>query len=246
MKSGMDRQPNSLRKMIRRDDWMSGFYQKDWFKIENPEDVNNVPENCIVECTKDSSDFESLEKLWDLGFRMVETSVEFKTIITPKENIETNRFREVNPGDLEKVLSITRECYSRKSKFKNRFSNRRFFTEEQENLYFESAVNNYIFKENCISIVGEKEGKVDCFYIAMKTGDKINGMDVFKGILTGVKKESRGRNLHIKMQDYLAKIIGKPYVVINRTQLNNYRVINNHIKEKRELDKVEHYFYLSK
>ena len=232
--------------MIKRDDWMSGFYQKDWFKIENPEDVNNVPKNCMVECVKDSADFESLEKLWDLGFRMVETSVEFKTTITPKENTNESAFRRAKECDLEKVLSITRECYSRKSKFKNRFSNRRFFTEGQEKSYFESTVNNYIFKENCVSIVGEKEGQVDCFYIAMKTETKINGMDVFKGILTGVTKESRGKDLHIKMQNYLAKIIGKSYVVINRTQLNNYRVINNHIRERRELDKVEHYFYLSK
>ncbi len=45
------------------------------------------------------------------------------------------------------------------------------------------------------------------------------------------------------MQNKITELIKEPYITVNRTQLGNYRVIGNHLKDRRQLSKIEHYFY---
>lgn len=248
MKYGLGHQLSSLRKMFSEDKWMSGFYGKKWIKIDSPEDSDLVTEkDCLLECVVESSEVEKMKSLWDMGFSLVETAIEFQTLIFPKERTPfPSDFRPATREDLPEVIKITKECYSRKTKFKNRFSDRNFFSEEQEESYFESAVTNYLLNKNCISIISESNGRIEGYYTAQYVGESRDGTRIYKGILTAVSRRSRGKNLHTRMQDEMARIIGNPYFIINRTQLNNYRVINNHIKEGRNLTKAEHYFYLLK
>ena len=224
-----------------KDNWMTEFYGMDWYKISNPSDVNLLSGPCIVECLVNANEYTKIEKIQELGFSLVETAIEFETIIYD-ERETLSCIREATEKDLPEILKITEECYLTHDKFYNRFRNKTFFTDEHaKKYYFNSVINN--FSGNDIKNVVVEDDKGICAYYILKKVGQLELFGKYKGIISGVTKRARGRNLHVEMQNKITELIREPYVTINRTQLGNYRVIDNHLKDHRQLSKIEHYFY---
>tara|TARA_R110000751_G_scaffold34323_1_gene85087 strand:+ start:68 stop:754 length:687 start_codon:yes stop_codon:yes gene_type:complete len=223
------------------DEWMTKFYGIDWYKIDSLTDLNNIKGPALVEYVIDVNEYKEIEKIQKLGFTLVETDIEFETMIDHDRG-SIPSIRIANKNDLSAILKITKECYSSHNKFYNRFKNRSFFTEKQAEDYYKFSVINNYEGDDIIKVVAEDEEGV-CAYYILKKIENLSLSGKYKGIIAGVAKRARGQNLHIEMQNKITEIIGSPYITVNRTQLGNYRVIGNHLKDQRQLSKIEHYFY---
>lgn len=229
---------------MKRDNWMSDFYGHDWYKVDDPLESNNIEGPCLVECLVNTNEYSKIEQVQDLGFILVETAIEFETIIDHHRESLPN-IRIATDADLPKILEITEECYLTHDKFYNRFRNRNYFSVDQSKLYYTNSVKNNYHGDDIVKVVVEDDLGV-CAYYILKKVEQLDMYGKYKGIISGVTKRARGKNLHVEMQIKITDIIGEPYITVNRTQLGNYRVIGNHLKEHRQLSKIEHYFYLKK
>tara|TARA_R110000787_G_scaffold52409_1_gene123412 strand:- start:677 stop:1375 length:699 start_codon:yes stop_codon:yes gene_type:complete len=224
-----------------KDKWMTTFYGMDWYKINSITDLANIQGPALIEYVIDVNKYREIEKVQELGFTLVETDIEFETLIDHDRGSLPN-IRIANENDLGAILEITKECYSSHNKFYNRFRNKSFFTEKQAEDYYKNSVINNYEGENIIKVVVEDNEGICAYYIIKKL-ESLELYGKYKGIIAGVSARARGKNLHVEMQNKITELIKEPYITVNRTQLGNYRVIGNHLKDRRQLSKIEHYFY---
>jgi hypothetical protein len=227
---------NTKNEMV-KDDWMSEFYGKPWFIIKD--NIFSEFPYGMIEWKIDASDHEKILKAHDQGFILVESAVEFQTIICKPKRQLPDFLRLAKKEDFEEITKLIEICYFNHTKFFNRFKIKRYFSDEQANNYYLESFKSAFYENNSFTIIASDKLGVFGFYTMRKLS---NGK--YKGILTGVHPRMKGKKLHILMQNKCYDIIGHDYTVINRTQLGNYQIINNHIKEKRHLEKVELIFYL--
>jgi len=223
------------------DEWMTIFYGTNWYTIKSLADLSDIKGPALIEYVINVNEYREIEKVQELGFTLVETDIEFETIIDHDRGSLPN-IRVANENDLEAILEITKECYSSHNKFYNRFRNKSFFTEKQTEDYYKNSVINNYEGENIIKVVVEDKDGI-CAYYILKKIEELDLFGKYKGIIAGVSARARGQNLHVEMQNKITELIKEPYVTVNRTQLGNYRVIGNHLKDRRQLSKIEHIFY---
>jgi hypothetical protein len=223
------------------DEWMTNFYGTNWYTINSLKDINNIQGPALIEYVINVNEYREIEKVQELGFTLVETDIEFETIIDHDRGSLPN-IRIANENDLESILEITKECYSSHDKFYNRFKNKSFFTGKQTEDYYKNSVINNYEGENIIKVVVEDNEGI-CAYYILKRIEDLYLFSKYKGIIAGVSARARGQNLHVEMQNKITELIKEPYITVNRTQLGNYRVIGNHLKDSRQLSKIEHIFY---
>ena len=223
------------------DEWMTNFYGTNWYTIKSLADLSDIKGPALIEYVINVNEYREIEKVQELGFMLVETDIEFETIIDHDRGSLPN-IRVANENDLEAILEITKVCYSSHNKFYNRFRNKSFFTEKQTEDYYKNSVINNYEGENIIKVVVEDKDGI-CAYYILKKIEELDLFGKYKGIIAGVSARAKGKNLHVEMQNKITELIKEPYITVNRTQLGNYRVIGNHLKDRRQLSKIEHIFY---
>lgn len=233
MKYGMGLPLNSLKRMFNK--WMSDFYGENWYDIFTLDHSLNLPG--IYELTLNENDHKSFSKAQSLGFELVETQVGFKTKICNVDFIADKNVRMAKDSDLESILDITTKCFLNNSKFTSRFKNKNFFTEDHFIRYYNLSITNYFNKDNSYTSIVKSKGKVVGYYMIIKEDN-----NCYRGIMTGVLPEERGKGLHIILQNKCFQQFSLPFYTINRTQINNLNVINSHIKERRKLTDIKFKF----
>lgn len=223
---------------MKRDAWMSSFYGRNWWVVESLRDLEESLPCGLVEWRIDAGDIRSQSLAQNLGFTLVETVLEFETVVQPSSAVHSG-VRVANAADFPAVMSITDECIIQNDKFINRFKHPNFFSQDQMSGYFRQAVTNYFDSKNSVTVVYESESRVLAYYICqeLKPGR-------FKGVLTGVRDPAKGQRIHAKMQQVAINSIrcGK-ITLVNSTQLSNYNAINSHIRNMRVLARSEYVFY---
>jgi hypothetical protein len=215
--------------------WMSNFYGEKWYTLtKNPGSVLYYPG--LYEWKIDSQNTKDYFYAQNNGFELVETQVGFKTLI--KEWGDTTYTRIASIQDLDAILKITQICFLNNPNFISRFTNPNYFASHHLEKYYNLSITNYFNNPNCITSVSEINNKIVGYYMIIKENDS-----EYRGIMTGVLPEGRGKGLHIKMQNKCFENIGKPFYTLNKTQLTNLNTLNNHIKEKRVLTDITHIFY---
>jgi hypothetical protein len=64
-------------------------------------------------------------------------------------------------------------------------------------------------------------------------------LPIYKGILTAIDSDVRGKNTHLVLQSFIFKQIKEEQIYIeNATQVSNIPIIRNHIRSHRMLDSV--------
>jgi hypothetical protein len=220
---------------MRRNEWMSSFYQYDWWEIENP--PRDITEKGLYEWRIHPSDSKLMSISHNLKFELVETIVEFKTEVYPSE-LRFENLRIATSDDIKNIKVLTLNCHSNNPNFNNRFKNPKYFSDKQRDDYYTFSIENNFFDPKSITVVCEIEKQIVAFYILKQIENKI-----YKGIMTAVDSRFKGLGLHIKMQQFCFNLVGNPITTINTTQLHNFNIINNHIKEGRKLSDVKHIFY---
>lgn len=225
---------------MNKDEWMSEFYDRPWYRVEDQIDSTDKYDNCLLEWRINVQDYKKVLKAQSLGFEIVETFVEFRSEVNP----DTKTYDEVESAEesnLEEILSITNSCMLDNDRLYTRFKNPKYFSKAQCKEYYKLSVLNNFFNENTITVITKDQDGLTGYYMIKEIQENI-----FKGIMTGVLPRARGKSLHIKMQRYIFNIIGRNINVINTTQLGNFGIIKNHMKEGRTLSKIEHILFLKK
>lgn len=220
---------------MRLNTWMTNFYNYDWWELDFP--PKKIVDKGMYEWKINPSDFVSISISKKFGFDLVETLVEFETEVSPNEEKFVN-LRLSSNEDVPSIVDLTIDSYSNNSNFYNRFKNVNYFSNTQRDNYYKLSIENNFFDPNTITVVYETDQSIKGFYMFKR----IEGSR-YKGIMTAVDSQYRGLGLHIKMQQFCFNLVGKPITTINTTQLNNFNIINNHIKEGRKLSDVKHIFY---
>ncbi len=213
---------------------MTSFYGEDWFSISSLDYPMTNPG--VYELSLGENDYEKLSNAQGLGFELVETQVGFKTKIEEVNLVDTDfsDIRMAKNSDLGEILNITTKCFIDNPKFTSRFKNKNFFTKDHFIKYYNLSITNYFNNKNSYTSVVENNGKVVGYYMIIDEGD-----NCYRGIMTGVLPEARGKGLHITLQNRCFKEFDLPFYTINRTQINNLNVLNNHIKENRKLTDIK-------
>lgn len=222
-----------------KDQWMSDFYGKPWFRIQDDATSLSYQSDALYEWRILVQDHERIRIAQKEGFELVESFIEFESQIPAVDpGLSFPEIREAKKEDLDAILEITRICLSENDAFYTRLKHPDYFTGEQCVQYYRKSVENNFFDEHTLTVVSEDEEGLTGYYMLKKQEEHR-----YKGILTGVLQRARGQKLHVKMQKLIFSMIGKEITVINTTQLNNFYTVKNHMKEQRTLSKIEHIFY---
>jgi len=235
MKSGLDLQLNSIRRMIKEDKWMSSFYGEAWHTIDESPNEEDFIAPGLYEWKIKSTDANDISRAQALNFELVEIQVEFKTSVLP--TIKDHTIRIAKLSDIPVILEITHRCFLEDDSFQSRFKNKTYFTTEQAMAYYEASIVNYFDHPGSFSSVAEIDGEVVGYYMMVHVEE-----NTYRGIMSAVLPNARRNQLHIKMQHHCWGEVGKELDVINKTQLSNLKVLKNHIREKRELTAIDYIF----
>jgi hypothetical protein len=182
------------------------------------------PKYAYIEMNLDSRFFFFIPKLEDLGFRLLDTKATYLTEFSQedlqKQNFELSDenlvIRNKRESDYETILTMSVDVMVQDKVFVSKYKNSDFFSED---------IN--------------KEDHIKGFFIYDKRVDAKSGWPIYKGILTVVDKDVRGKNIHLALQSFIFKQIKDEKLIIeNATQVSNIPVIRNHIRSHRMLDSV--------
>lgn len=254
--------------------WESEFFNTRWGLlscngllsnqiVERPKEIANDLQS-VLEKSDNSFDLLEFQATHDLfllvpylemyGFRMVDSRISFKTLLTP-DNLKEQSFP-LDFGNLRielfsnrylnEIIFLTNKHLTHNSSFVSRFKNPLFMDPGAAEKYFTTWIKNSVLSQNSVScILLDTDDAVKGYFIYEKKGTE-NGLPIYKGILTVIDEEYRGKSTHLAMQSYLFSQIKEPkYFVDNTTQLTNLPVIRNHIKSHRTLNSIALTFYRS-
>ena len=217
---------------------MTSFYEKNWFEV-NSETADSISSQSMFEWRVKSNEYENILIAQKLGYTLVESLVKFQTRIDDFNYEDLSEIRTAKPEDLEGVLQILDYCVINNNNFVNRFKNRSYFSKDQSEKYYKSSVENFFNVDDPSTMIASDDEGVYGFRI-MKYD---NVTEEYTGVMTGVLDRARGKRTLGKLQNGMSKIINKPYVENNATNLGNYAVIKNHMRQNRILHEIEHIFY---
>lgn len=217
--------------------WMTNFYGCNWYTVNKPIS-GPIYYPGLYEWRISPTNHEYIREAYNKNFELVETMVEFITKVSPL-NKDYPNIRLATNDDLKTIQNITYKRYILNDKFYTRFKNPNYFTLSSAYRYYRLTIENYFSNPDCYTCVVEIDKKIVGYYMLLDTKNN----NLFRGIMTGILPEALGKGYHISMQHFLFNVIGKDIYTLNKTQLNNFNTINNHIKEKRVLKNIEHIFY---
>lgn len=240
--------------LIERKNWESDFFGIEIFKLEVDLDnfeISEVKDKLsevsfdFIEFNLDVREIQDAYLFENLGFRLVGSRAEFLTL-RKNGDIEKNyeesfdiELRLHNSGDNAILLKLTEQFFSANNSFRSRYLNNYYLGEGNKKVedYLKTWISNSILDQNSIIAIAEDDKKQMVGYFIYKRNGDYNKLPLYKGILSIVTKEHRGKKLHLKLQDYLiAKIPFEEFYLDNTTQLSNISVIKNHIRSKRKLN----------
>lgn len=252
--------------VLEKRNWESTFFQKRYGTLKFVNEtlfVNNDPSDLKVELAAllaearanyDLIDFHLPAHLFqfisiceDFNFRLIDSQIIFKTLIDEttldQQNFDLQfdelQLRMFEHRDLSQIISLTNENLTYNPFFVSRFKNLDYFKEDDASRYFEQYILNMAENENSFcNVLVDVSNKVDGYFIYEKKGT-LNNLPVYKGILTLITEQYRGKGTHLAMQYHLLKQFKeKKFYIENATQLSNFPVIKNHIKSQRTLENI--------
>jgi len=261
-----DSQDNRFSLGLSEMEWETEFFGRRYGRLEvNTDSAHGVEANALDQALKntlpsgDQNGFNVIEVQLDMswlhhmhlfesnGFRLVDTKIRF---ITSREKMEINKVPEAK-GELgfaskdmkEEILALTRRAFAENPSFKSRFNNSRYFSRSDTERYYAAWIENYIGDENTLFGVMKDEGRIVGYLIYAKIGEH-EGKPLYKGALTAVAPEHRGKKINLALRSFIYKHLPKAQICLDQTtQLTNLSMIRSLIRAKSNLESIELIFY---
>jgi hypothetical protein len=201
----------------------------------------------IIEIHTEISSMNWMSILEETGFRLVDSKITFITLIRQDDYelppLSSWVIEYATQNDLKSIIELTNRSYIRNPDFFSRFKNELYFSKNEIEKYYLTWVTNSIEDKDSYFIVMKDHGKIFAFFIYRRSGFH-NEKPLYKGILTVVDTEFRGKNTYTPMQTFLYKQFpDKEFFLDNTTQLTNIPTIINHIKSAKRLDRIGLIFF---
>lgn len=246
--------------------WETNFFDKNWgllkftHTLTSLTDLALISENLKSFLDRIDGQYQLIEMklpanlillspiLEDVGFRLVDTQICFKTLIFQK-NIQEQNFllskdsdysiRMYKENDLGSIIELTDRCLINDLNFVSRFKNPIFFSKKDTLKYFEASIRKSIMLKNTIcAVLIDTQERIKGYFIYERRLDGC-GKVVYKGILSVIDFNARGEKAHLALQSYLfSSIDDVEFYLDNTTQLSNTPVIKNHIRSQRTLEDI--------
>ena len=146
-------------------------------------------------------------------------------------------------SDLEEILRLTHKCFTNNPSFLSRFTNTRYFSQEETNRYYTAWIENNIENQSSLFFVLKKDQKIIGYSIIKEAGEK-EGKKIYRAIFTALHPDYRGHNLYFLIQSFYCNYLPENrFYLDSTTQLTNLAMIQNQIKTQKTLDHIDLIFY---
>ncbi|MDB4787338.1 hypothetical protein OAG26_01385 [Flavobacteriales bacterium] len=229
---------------LKRDLWRlkiaAGFTESDWINGALIA-LRNIPSSSLCEAVVDSTCIEHARLLEDEGFRLCDSKFQFLTRVeanalppAPATIPEGHQVRTYHEKDLEAVLSLTEKELVQNPMLITKFKSP-WFPSDTPSRWYSTWIKDVMSRGGLCSVLVNATGRVVGFFAYLR-GPDIDGIPVFKGILTAIEPQSRGGRVHLAMQDHVLRndIHDPVFWLDNTTQISNRPVYRNHVNSGRK------------
>ncbi len=219
--------------------------------VQLAELIAGVAEDTLLKVAVDASQLHAIPWLERQGFELWETRFLWLSTWSRKQLREKHSLNAKSPGDRmvwakeshhDAILNLTREHVAKSSAVVNRFDSP-FYPEGSAEKWYANWISHVLQNPEALVAVAEhgEQGEVAGYFIYLP-GKPQDGVALYKGILSVIEPQHRGRNLHVHLQQFLFEEMAKRHDCVtldNTTQVSNYPVIRNHAKSGRRPEQVE-------
>jgi len=238
--------------------WDSDFFGRDFYLLDLSSgleldrlksELDNLDANGVfgTECQLNIRNIEMMTHLEELGFRIVDSRMEFithtyrgeKEIVAPVGN-----FRLFEPQDWEALSDITVKNFVDNDQFKSRYTNRDIFSRE-ESLQYYLQWHRWVLDVSPDLFLSWVDGdKYVGFYSILRLADPQGAHPRYKVGLAAIDPDYRSHNGQNLMQAWLFRETqDSEWTTINSPQLTNTSGLKNNIRSGKEFKTVELFFF---
>ena len=244
--------------ILRKKIWDSEFFGRDFYelKAETAEDVIEASSQFDqldadgvfgIECQINIRNLDAIPHLERLGFRLVDSRMEFITHTFRGEKdipAPIGEFRRYEERDWDDLAAITIENFVDNPNFKSRYTNRDIFSRE-ESLRYYLQWHKWVLDVSPDLFLSWIDGdKYVGFYSILRLPDEERGIPKYKVGLAAIHPEYRSHNGQNLMQAWLFRETpDADWTTINSPQLTNTSGLKNNIRSGKEFKTVELFFF---
>ena len=244
--------------MLQRKVWDSEFFGRDFYSLTLDNDTNFVEletdlqslDNRGVfgtECQINIRNLEQIPRLEELGFRLVDSRMEFITHAFRGEkdiSAPVGQFRRYQDSDWDALADITITNFVDNPGFKSRYTNRQLFTRDESARYY-LQWHKWVLDVSPDLFLSWVDGDTYVgFYSILRLPDEELKRPRYKVGLAAIDPDYRSHNGQNLMQAWLFRETPDPeWTTINSPQLTNTSGLKNNIRSGKEFKTVELFFF---
>lgn len=242
--------------------WDSEFFNREVFACDfnyavNSSDVQalaleieglNRLDRPLIEARVRSEYFSNIPLLEDIGFRLVDSRLEFRTKTYRRDFTESDprtSLRWFRAEDWDQVQELTIAQFVDNPNFRSRFNNRKYFSRDESVRYYLQWHRLALENEHPLFCVWETDSVVSGFHSIIRTPTSINTYD-YKTGLTAVRPERQGSGMQYQMQFWIFQ--NSPddeWATVNSPALTNLPALKNTIRAAKDVSHVEAFLFWS-
>ena len=202
----------------------------------------------LIEARVRSEFFSNIPFLEDIGFRLVDSRLEFRTKTYRRDFTFSNTptgLRWFHADDWNEVQKLTIAQFVDNPNFKSRFNNRKYFTRDESIRYYLQWHRLALENEHPLFCVWETNSVISGFHSVIRKPTSIN-MYEYKTGLTAVRPEGQLSGMQYQMQSWIFQ--NSPddeWKTVNSPALTNLPALKNTIRAAKELSHVEAFLFWS-
>jgi hypothetical protein len=246
---------------ILQKNWDSNFFHRRFFEINvrqvlTSADIESINAEiqalgggeATIELRLTSENFDVISEFEEMGFRFVDSRLEFSTeTIRPENPVDApvGLFRQYKTEDWPFLESLTIRSFVDNPHFKSRYKNPTYFTREESIRYYLQWHRWVLDSPDGMFCSWEVDDNFVGFYSILRKGIAHN-LPHYKVALAAVEHEYRSLNGQNLMQFYLfANAKDEKWITINSPALTNLSGLKNNIRAQKKLSHVEAFLFLS-
>jgi hypothetical protein len=200
----------------------------------------------LIEARIKSSHIENISILEDLGFRLVDSRLEFRTLSKRNDfeaQLDVGSLRWFENRDWNALADLTLKQFPNNDNFRSRYNNRRYFSLEESRNYYLEWHRWALESPTPLLCVWEVKNRLVGFYSVIRRaqGDAI---PEYKVGLAAVHPDFRSYQMQNQMQFWIFQNAPDPeWYTINSPALSNISGLKNNIRAGKNLSYVEFYLF---
>jgi hypothetical protein len=238
--------------------WDCEFFGRDFYQLVEAETGSSKDlEKAIgdsdsrgvfgIECKINIRNLEVIPVLEELGFRLVDSRMEFITHTfrgTQDVPAPIGEFRRYQSSDWDDLEEITIKNFVDNPQFKSRYTNREIYSREESLRYYLQWHKWVLDVSPDLFLSWVDEDKFVGFYSILRLPDPLIGRPNYKVGLAAIDPDYRAHNGQNLMQAWLFRETPDPeWTTINSPQLTNTSGLKNNIRSGKEFKTVELFFF---